>query len=125
MESSGSSGSNSVSDSESISSGCTLPESTFLESLASAERFSNESMETAATLIELVGNRGELYKVCPPADPHFKSVWEAAGLPATKVFFGDFVKCVTVHTLENFDESTQAAIRNAGGWFAYLLKFLV
>ncbi len=119
MESSGSS------DSESISSGCTLPESTFLESVVGAEIFLNETMETAAILIENLGNRGELYKVCPPADPHFKSVWEAAGLPAGKVFFGDFVKYVTAHTLENFDDSIQTTIRNAGGWFAYLLKFLV
>jgi hypothetical protein len=121
MESSGSS----ISDSDSISSRCTLSESTFLKSVASAESFLNNTMESATTLIENFSGLEELYKVCSPTDPHFKSLWEAAGLPVGKVFFGDFVKCVTAHTLENFDEPARTSIRNAGGWFAYLLKFLV
>lgn len=109
---------------ESFDNNTTDPQSIFAESLLTTERFLNGAMDITTTLMENFKQQGELYKVCQPTDPHFKSLWEAAGLSASKVFFGDFVKCVTAHTLENFDESTQSAIRNAGGWFAYLLKFL-
>ena len=112
------------SSSSSISSSDTLAQSEFIGAIEYVEEFLNESIETSTTLIENFSTHAELYKVCKPTDPHFKSVWEAAGLPATKVFFGDFVKYVTVYTLENFDESVQLAIRNSGGWFAYLQRFL-
>lgn len=119
-------GSGSESDSESVSTCQSILYEPDTEPLMDPQivKYLNDTMESAKSLMGFAEPLGELYKVCPPTGVAAKSLWDVAGLPATKVSATHFIKCVTDHTLANFTESTRNSIRHAGGWFAYLLTYL-